>query len=331
MGILDLLCFAPDTETIVTAIPQEFIRGIHSLEPRHQGSVVTIGSFDGVHKGHKAIIRQVQQQADKLGLASVVMTFEPQPHEYFSGDKAPARLMRVRDKARALFTAGIDRVLCLSFNRRLSSLSAEQFVKQILVDGLGVKYLVVGDDFRFGCDRSGDYDFLSAAGERYGFSVTDTETLLHEGERVSSTRIRAALAASEFELAETLLGRPYAISGRVIYGQQLARQWGVPTANVQLHRYRSPLAGVFAVTATLIDGAEYFGVANVGVRPTIGGEAKPILEVHLFEFDGNLYGQEVSVQFKHKLRDEKKFDSLNELKEQIYRDRDQAKEWFDSV
>lgn len=312
----------------MTSIPQEFIRGLHSLEPRHRGSVVTIGSFDGVHLGHKAIVRQVRDRAQLLKLASVVMTFEPQPHEYFSGERAPARLMRVRDKAKALFEAGIDRVFCIAFNRRFSSLSAEAFVKEILVDGLGVKYLVVGDDFRFGCDRSGDYQFLQEAGKRYGFDVIDTQTLMLDGERISSTRIRAALESSDFRLAERLLGRPYCIEGKVIYGQQLARQWQVPTANVQLHRYRSPLSGVFAVMARLADGRLCEGVANVGVRPTIGGEAHPILEVHLFDFDENLYGQELAVEFKHKLREEKKFDSLDELRNQIYADRDQAKAWF---
>lgn len=309
---------------------QEFIRGIANLQPRHRGSVVTIGSFDGVHLGHKAIVRQVRDQAQRLRQASVVMTFEPQPHEYFAQEKAPARLMRVRDKAKALFEAGIDRVFCVTFNRRFSSLSAEEFVKDILVDGLGVKYLVVGDDFRFGCDRSGDYRFLQEAGQRYGFEVNDTQTLMLDGKRISSTRIRAALEASDFQQAARLLGRPYKIAGRVIRGQQLARQWEVPTANVQLHRYRSPLKGVFAVEVSLANGDLYNGVANVGVRPTIGGEAKPILEVHLFDFDADIYEQEIAVEFKHKLREEKKFDSLDELKQQIYRDRDQAKIWFDA-
>ncbi|MCV6624929.1 MAG: bifunctional riboflavin kinase/FAD synthetase [Cellvibrionaceae bacterium] len=308
--------------------PPEFIRGLHNLAPHHRGSVVTIGSFDGVHLGHKAIVAQVREQAGRLGLASVAMTFEPQPHEYFSGETAPARLMRVRDKAKALFAAGIDRVLCIAFNRRFSSLSAEQFVQKVLVDGLGAKYLVIGDDFRFGADRSGDYAFLQAAGQRHGFAVTDTETLLLDGERISSTRIRAALEASEFALAERLLGHPYVIKGKVIYGQQLARQWQVPTANVQLHHYRSPLSGVFAVRARLEDGRQYNGVANVGVRPTVGGENRPVLEVHIFDFSDDIYGQELAVEFSHKLREEKKFDSLDELKQQIYRDRDEAKAWF---
>jgi len=312
----------------VNPIRQEFIRGAHGLQPRHRGSVVTIGSFDGVHLGHKAIIEQVREQAGMLGLASVAMTFEPQPHEYFSGDTAPARLMRVRDKARALFEAGIDRVVCISFNKKLASMSAEAFVKELLVDGLGVKYLVVGDDFRFGCDRSGDYQFLVAAGLRYGFDVIDTQTRLLEGERISSTRIRAALEDQQFELANSLLGRTYTINGKVIYGQQLGRQWGVPTANVQLCRYRSPLSGVFAVSAYLPDGRVVNGVANVGMRPTVGGLKKPILEVHIFDFNEDLYGQDLAVEFKHKLRDEKKFDSLEQLKEQIYRDRDTAKQWF---
>lgn len=216
---------------------KEFIRGLHNLRPRHRGSVATIGSFDGVHLGHQAILRQVTGKARELGLPSVAMVFEPQPHEYFAGDKAPARLMRLRDKMRALFAAGIDRVLCLQFNPSLRSLSAQAFIQRVLVEGIGVKYLVVGDDFRFGCDRSGDYQALKRAGQQFGFEVTDTHTYEIGGERVSSTRIRQALEQSQFELAAQLLGKPYVITGHVIYGQQLGRQLGVPTANVQLrHR-----------------------------------------------------------------------------------------------
>jgi riboflavin kinase/FMN adenylyltransferase len=291
---------------------------------------VTIGSFDGVHLGHKTIIDQLKEQAELHQQASVAMTFEPQPHEYFSGEKAPARLMRVRDKAKALFEAGVDRVLCISFNRKFAAMTAAAFVENILVAGLGVKFLVVGDDFRFGCDRSGDYDFLVAAGRRYGFEVSDTPTLLLEGERVSSTRIRAALESSQFELANRLLGRKYTINGKVVRGQQLARQWGIPTANVQLCRYRSPLAGGFAVTSYFA-GRAVNGVANVGMRPTVGGFTKPILEVHLFDFDEDLYGQELAVEFKHKLRTEKKFDSLDLLKQQIYRDKEAAQRWFEQT
>lgn len=305
---------------------QHFTRGLHNLSSI-QGSVVTIGSFDGVHRGHQAILQQVKCKAEELGLPSAVIVFEPQPHEYFSGDKAPARLMRLREKALALFDAGIDRVVCLQFNASLRQLSAAEFIQKVLVQGLGVKYLVIGDDFRFGCDRSGDYQSLQQAGLANGFEVTDTHTYEIDGERVSSTRVRAELEAAHFDKAAELLGKPYTISGKVGFGQQLGRTLGVPTANVKLRRYRSPLQGVFAVKAT-VGGESWNGVANVGVRPTVDGDSKPILEVHLFDFSGDLYGSSMVVEFIHKLREEQKFDSIDLLKAQIYRDMDDAKVFF---
>ena len=309
----------------------KFIRGLHNLHAAPKGSVVTIGSFDGVHLGHQAIIRQVKAHSQELGLPSVAIIFEPQPHEFFSAERAPARLMRLREKALALFNAGIDSVCCLQFNERLRGLTAEQFISQVLVEGLGTRFLVVGDDFRFGCDRSGDYGLLKSSGEKNGFEVQDTHTFEIEGERVSSTRIRKELEQANLLQAQKLLGRPYAITGHVGYGQQLGRQWGVPTANVELHRYRVPLQGVFAVRVTLPDGSLANGVANVGVRPTIEEHLKPILEVHLLEFSGNLYGEIIDVEFVEKLRDEKKFESLDDLKAQIYRDIDEAKEFFKTL
>jgi len=311
-------------------LQQQFIRGMHNLRPIHHGSVVTIGSYDGVHLGHQTIIRQVAAKSSEMGLPSVAVVFEPQPHEFFSGDEAPARLMRLREKALALFEAGVDRVCCLQFNQLLRSLSAEEFVRQVLVEGLGVKYLVIGDDFRFGCDRSGDYEFLKEAGQRYGFEVCDTHTYEVDDERVSSTRIRAALEVADFPLVKRLLGKAYTVSGHVGYGQQLGRQWNVPTANVHLRRYRSPLNGVFAVKVSLANGECVNGVANVGVRPTLGEKIKPILEVHLLDYEGDLYGKMIVVEFLHKLREEQKFASLDLLKEQIYRDIDDAREYFSS-
>ena len=311
----------------MTPVPQVFIRGLHNLRPWHRGCVATIGSFDGVHLGHQAILRQLRQAANAHGLPSVVIVFEPQPHEFFSGDKAPARLMRLREKVQALFAAGVDRVLCLQFNQALRSLSAQAFIERILVQGLGIRHLVVGDDFRFGCDRSGDFALLQNAGQQWGFSVSDTCTLLLHGERVSSTRIRSLLEQGEFSAAEELLGRPYSISGRVTYGQQLGRKLGVPTANIHLRRYRSPLQGVFAVSLQLADRT-YPGVANVGVRPTVSGSNKPILEVHLFDFAEAIYGSSVSVTFYRKLRDEQKFASLEALQTQLQIDIAQARNYF---
>lgn len=304
------------------------IRGLHNLRPSHRGCVATIGSFDGVHLGHQAILRQLMVVARQYQLPAVVIVFEPQPHEFFSGDKAPARLMRLREKIEALLTAGVQRVLCLQFNQHLRRLSAEDFIEQILVNGLGIKHLVVGDDFRFGCDRRGDFALLQSVGKERGFAVTDTCTLQIDGERVSSTRIRQLLEQGEFTHAEALLGKPYEINGRIVYGQQLGRKLGVPTANVQLRRYRSPLHGVFAVTVKFADESVHQGVANVGVRPTVTGDKKPLLEVHLFDFSRMVYGEMIHVFFHCKLRDEKKFSSLDELQAQLQTDIADGKTFF---
>lgn len=308
--------------------PRDFIRGLHNLRPRHRGCVATIGSFDGVHLGHRAILRQLTDAAHQHGLPAVVIIFEPQPHEFFSRERAPARLMRLREKVQALFDAGVQRILCLRFNDELRALSAREFIDRILVKGLGIRHIVVGDDFRFGCDRRGDFNLLQTVGQEQGFTVSDSCTLEVAGARVSSTRIREALEAGDFALAEQLLGRPYRITGRVGYGRQLGRELGVPTANVQLRRYRSPLHGVFAVKARLPDGRTYPGAANVGVRPTVSGDPQPLLEVHLLDFSGSLYGQMIEVEFHGKLREEQKFESVDKLREQLQKDIAQAKQFF---
>ena len=309
---------------------REFIRGLHNLRPAHRGCVATIGSFDGVHLGHQAILRQLIDTARQRQLPTVAIVFEPQPHEFFSADKAPARLMRLREKVNALWASGVDRVVCLHFNQQMRSLSAEDFIQRILVDGLDIKHLVVGDDFRFGCDRRGDFALLQHKGQELGFSVSDTHTLEIDGARVSSTRIRQLLEAGDFAEAAKLLGKEYSIHGRVVYGKQLGRQLGVPTANVDLRRYRSPLHGVFAVTVTFVDGEVVQGVANIGVRPTVDGSKKPLLEVHLFDFGRSIYGAVIDVVFKRKLRDEQKFASLDELKAQLQTDIAQARDFFKS-
>jgi len=304
-----------------------FIRDLQSLQSFNQRSVVTIGSFDGVHLGHQAILNQVKAVAAELGLPSVVMTFEPQPQEFFSGERAPARLMRLREKVDALFGFGVDQVLCLQFNRELRNLTAAEFVSSVLVDGLGTRHLIVGDDFRFGCDRSGDFKMLSEMGETYDFAVQDTETLEVDGQRVSSTLVRQILEQGNFERASQLLGKPFTITGRVVYGQQLGRELGFPTANVQLNRYSAPLSGVYAVLVN-IDGAVYQDAANVGLRPTVGDLLKPILEVHLLDFEADLYGRRIEVKFVTKIRDEEKFTSLGKLIESIQRDVKQIRAWF---
>ncbi|PLP86310.1 bifunctional riboflavin kinase/FAD synthetase [Pseudomonas sp. FFUP_PS_473] len=294
----------------------QLVRGLHNLRPQHRGCVATIGNFDGVHRGHQAILARLRERAAALGVPSCVVIFEPQPREYFAPDTAPARLARLRDKVALLAAEGIDRVLCLAFNQRLSKLSAAEFVETILVDGLGVQHLEVGDDFRFGCDRVGDFSFLEQAGATYGFTVEAAQTVELDGFRVSSTEVRNALADADFALAERLLGRPYRITGRVLHGQKLARQLGTPTANVQLKRRRVPLTGVYLASAE-IDGQRWPGVANIGVRPTVSGDGSAHLEIHLLDFAGDLYGRRLTVVFHHKLRDEQRFASLEALKSAI--------------
>lgn len=305
----------------------EIIRGIDNLKPHHERSVVTIGNFDGVHRGHQAILKQVREEADRLDVPAMLICFEPQPREFFDEFNAPARLTRFREKVELLSLHGIGLVLCFRFNENTRSMSAERFI-DLLASDIKCSALFVGDDFRFGADRSGDFENLKKAGEEHGFPVTNLYTLTYGSERISSTRIRELLQAGEFETAEKLLGHPYSITGRVVYGRQIGRTLGVPTANIQLHRYRAPIDGVYAVE--LLRGEERLqGVANVGVRPTIEEETlKPILEVHLFDFSGSLYGQYVKVLFRSKIREEKKFEGLEELKAAIFDDIKTARAFF---
>jgi riboflavin kinase/FMN adenylyltransferase len=297
----------------------QLVRGLQNLRPQHRGCVATIGNFDGVHRGHQAILARLRERADELGVPSCVVIFEPQPREFFGPDTAPPRLTRLRDKLALFAAAGVDRVLCLSFNRRLRELSAAEFVQTVLLQGLGVQHLEVGDDFRFGCDRAGDFAFLQQAALVEGFTLEAASTVEIDGLRVSSTRVRESLAAADFPLAERLLGRPFQISGRVLHGQKLARQFGTPTANVQLKRHRVPLTGVYLVTVEL-DGKPWPGVANIGVRPTVQGDGNAHLEVHLLDFVGDIYGRRLTVAFHHKLRDEQRFASLEALKTAIHAD-----------
>ncbi|WP_213875363.1 bifunctional riboflavin kinase/FAD synthetase [Pseudomonas sp. dw_358] len=294
----------------------QLVRGLHNLRPQHRGCVATIGNFDGVHRGHQAILARLRERARELAVPSCVVIFEPQPREYFAPLTAPARLARLRDKLELLAEEGVDLVLCLAFNERLSRLGAAEFVDTILVDGLGVQHLEVGDDFRFGCDRLGDFDFLLQAGAMRGFSVEAAQTVELADVRVSSTQVRKALSAADFPLAELLLGRPFSISGRVLHGQKLARQLGWPTANVQLKRRRVPFTGVYLVSVEL-EGKFWPGVANIGVRPTVAGDGRAHLEVHLLDFAGDLYDRRLTVVFHQKLRDEQRFASLEALKAAI--------------
>lgn len=304
----------------------ELIRGLHNLRDKHRGCVATIGNFDGVHLGHCQVLKQVKQKALELALPAVVITFEPQPREFFAGSNAPPRLTRFSEKYRLLQSQGIDRHLCLTFNERLRAMTAEQFVDELLLRGLAVEHFVVGDDFRFGCDRSGDYNMLRAAGEKHGFTVVNTQTYQMQGDRISSSRVRTLLENNDLDAAEQLLGRVYTVTGRVLHGQKLGRQLGVPTANIRMHRFPCPLRGVYAVEVCGELG-RIQGVCNVGVRPTVCGQ-QPVLEVHLFDFDKEIYGQLLTVEFKQFIRAEQKFDGLDELKKQIFADIEKAKAYF---
>ncbi|MDY0251010.1 MAG: bifunctional riboflavin kinase/FAD synthetase [Pseudomonas sp.] len=298
----------------------QLVRGLHNVRPAHHGCVATIGNFDGVHLGHQAILTRLRDSAARLNLPSCVIVFEPQPREFFNPDTAPVRLTRLRDKLQLFTEAGIDQVLCIAFNKRFRQLSAEDFVQTVLLDALGIKHLQVGDDFRFGCDRVGDFSFLQEAGQRCGFSVEPTATVEMQGQRVSSTWLRAALAGADFGLARRLLGRPYSIDGRVMHGKKLGRTLNAPTANVQLKRHRAPLHGVYLVTAQLGNGRHVPGVANIGTRPTVNSSQQAHLEVHLLDFSGDLYGQHLAVTFHKKIRDEQRFESLPQLQEAIAAD-----------
>jgi len=305
----------------------ELIRGIHNLRTRHAGCVATIGNFDGVHLGHQAVLGQLAEKGAELGLPTTVITFEPQPQEYFSHGEIPPRLTRFREKLKALQRYSVDRVLCLPFNHALAEMEAETFIQRVLVEGLGIRYLVVGDDFCFGKGRRGDFAMLKRAGAEHGFEVVNMHTFEIDGGRVSSTRIREALQAGNLALAEQLLGRPYRMCGRVAHGDKLGRTIGFPTANIFLHRKKTPVDGVFAVEMFGIGGEPVAGVANVGTRPTVDG-TRSLLEVHLFDFSAEIYGHYVHVDFLYRIREERRFESFDALKRQILLDAELAREFF---
>jgi riboflavin kinase/FMN adenylyltransferase len=301
------------------------IRGMHNLRPRHRGCVATIGNFDGVHQGHQAVFRHLLAKGAEYRLPDQVITFEPQPQEYFAPQVAPARLTRLREKLQALQETGLQRVLLLEFNARLAAMDATDFVREVLVDGLGIRFLLVGDDFRFGRDRRGDYRLLCDQGREQGFAVEDMNTFRLNRDRVSSTRIREALTQGDLTGAAALLGRPYCICGRVGHGAQRGRTLGFPTANIDLHRRVSPVHGVVAVWVRGLKGGPRPGVANIGSRPTISGASHDLLEVHLLDFAGNLYGTHLQVELVARLRNEMRFGSVVELRHQIVRDAEQAR------
>jgi len=306
------------------------IRGLHNLTQPTAPSVVTIGNFDGIHLGHQHVLDQLKAAALISNLPSTVIIFEPQPIEFFAPAKAPKRLSRFREKLAYLKSKQIDNLLCLKFDRDLAELDAQDFVKKILIDRLNTRRLVIGDDFRFGKNRSGDFKFLQDCGERYGFAVERSDTLLIEGNRVSSTRIRECIQKDDFEQAASLLGRPYTLSGKVCHGQKLGRELGFPTINIKMGDKTLIVKGIFAVLVKGIDNRVLQGAASIGTRPTVDG-VDTILEVFILEFDRDVYGYRVDVEFLHKIRDEEKFDSLQELKAHIEKDTVKAKQYFDQL
>ncbi|RBP78697.1 bifunctional riboflavin kinase/FAD synthetase [Marinomonas rhizomae] len=305
----------------------ELIRGIHNIRSKHRECVLTIGNFDGVHLGHGAILARVKALAKQYNSPAAIMIFEPQPREFFTPETAPGRIGRLRDKVKLLEGQGIDYVLCMPFNPKLQQLDAQAFCQQILLNGLSVNHLVVGDDFRFGCDRQGDFYYLQEFGSLHGFDVENTPSVLNAlNERVSSTLVRNALERGDITAAQMNMGHSVTLSGRVIHGQQLGRKLGFPTANVHLKGIKSALSGVYAVTF-MADGVSHNGVANIGVRPTVQGKT-PILEVHLLDFSDDLYDKYVQVTFCHFIRAERKMASLDALEKQIQCDKEEALRFF---
>ncbi len=304
------------------------IRGIPHLPTFKNGCVLTIGNFDGVHIGHKAVIQKLVWRGKALGLPVVIMVFEPQPLEYFLGADAPPRLTRLREKIIQLAKLPVDDLVIVRFNKQIADYDAGQFIDDVLVKHLNVKHLVIGDDFRFGKDRKGNFALLREKGKAAGFQVEDTGTLLIAEHRISSTLIRQALLAGDLDTAEAMLGYPYSVCGRIVHGDKRGRTIGYPTANIGMVRKNSPVSGVFAVTMTGIGALEFQGVANVGVRPTVDGSNNVVLETFLFNFNQDIYGCYVEVHFKQKIRPERRFQTVDELKEQIITDVAEAKKIF---
>ncbi|MES9944269.1 MAG: bifunctional riboflavin kinase/FAD synthetase [Candidatus Thiodiazotropha sp.] len=303
----------------------QLVRGLHNLKHDHHGCVATIGNFDGVHLGHQSVFRHLMEKGAELDLPTTVVTFEPQPREFFQAASAPARLTRMREKLQAIKETGVQRVVVLEFNKRLAAMPADAFVKELLVDGLGTRFLSVGDDFRFGRGREGDFELLRRMGREYAFEVENMNTYKLDADRVSSTRIRELLTLGDLEGAAQCLGRPYRLCGRVAHGHKRGRSIGFPTMNINMHRLVSPLHGVYAVRVDGLERGGMPGVANIGNRPMVDGDHRYLLEVHLFDFNREVYGEHVSVEFVRKLREEQRFDTFELLRQQILRDADQAR------
>lgn len=301
-------------------------RGVPALA--EHPTVLTIGNFDGIHLGHQRLFGLLREKARALGLPSTVLTFEPHPREYFMPERAPARLASMREKLIGLAEAGVDRAVVVRFDHHFAALGAEDFIERVLVRGLGTRHLYIGDDFRFGARRAGGFEQLLEGGRRLGFRVESMPTLELDGERISSSAVRAALIDGRMDHAARLLGHPYSMAGRVMHGDKIGRTLGFPTANIQLRHRRLPLTGIFAVGVEGLAERPLAGVASIGVRPTVTDAGRASLEVHLLDFQGDCYGAHLRVSFLHKQREEVKYASLDLLRAQIARDADQARAWF---
>jgi len=302
------------------------LRSVPVAAPRP--AALTIGNFDGVHVGHQVMLTRLLDAARAQGLEACAMTFEPHPREFFAPDKAPTRLTSLREKLELLRAAGLDRTYVMRFDYRLAQIAAEDFITRVIVRGIGARHILVGDDFRFGARRAGDLDMLRRHAERLGYTVDAMSSVVSDGERVSSTAVREALAAGNLSRAAGLLGRAYSISGRVVRGDGLGRKLGYPTANVQMKHNRPPVTGIFAVEVRGLGDAPLPGVASLGVRPTVKQNGTPVLEVYVFDFDRDIYGCHVRVDFFEKLRDEEKYQDLATLTRQIARDVENARQFF---
>jgi riboflavin kinase/FMN adenylyltransferase len=301
-------------------------RGFSQTAP--DSTVLTIGNFDGVHLGHRALLARLTDTAAREHLLPAVLTFEPHPREFFAPDSAPARLSTLREKLELIADEGVALAYVCRFNGRFAALSAEEFIERVLVNGLRVKHLIIGDDFRFGAGRRGNFALLREAGERLGFRVEAMDSVTLAGERASSSAVRAALADGRMEHAARLLGRPYSIDGRVVHGDKVGRHLGYATANIRIKHDKPPLMGVFAVEVRGLENGPHNGVANIGIRPSAHRLPHPILEVHLFDFSEDIYGAHLNVRFLHKLRNEVHFPDFEALKAQIANDAIKARAFF---
>ncbi len=304
----------------------KILRGLYS--PDSQPVALTIGNFDGVHLGHQALLKELRAAGQARGLPTAVVIFEPHPREFFTPQQAPTRLTSLREKLELFAVLGVDRVHVCRFNERFAQMSAANFINA-LYEKLSARFVLIGDDFRFGSGRGGDFALMEKIGVQLGFAVQSVSSVTHDGVRISSTAIRAALVAGQMRTAQRYLGRHYSISGRVVHGDGMGRKLGFPTANIQLKHNRPPLSGIFVVQAHAEGLGVLQGVSSLGVRPTVKHDAKPVLEVHLFEFGQQIYGKHMRVEFLHKLRDEEKYPDVATLTRHIALDVEHARKWFE--